>query len=87
MRIKLTYFRFGMFDKLECNKPQPRLNRIHTKVSFVLSIFVILLPYLVLVRSEKYPTRGVAIPSAIWPANIADGAASVLTTLCKKKKR
>jgi hypothetical protein len=46
-----------------------------------------ILPNFVLVLSEKYPTSGVAIPSAICPANKAEGAAGVLTTLFKKKNK
>lgn len=87
MRISLIYYHFGMFGILGCNKIRPKLDRLHTMEFFDLSLFVILLPYLVLVRSEKYPTMGVAIPSAICPANNAEGAAGVFTTRCKKKNR
>lgn len=40
----------------------------------------ILFPILVLVISERWPTIGVAIASAIWPDSIAIDAASVQTT-------
>lgn len=47
----------------------------YTKASFFLNYFE-MLPYLVDTLSEKYPMRGVAIPSATWPTTImvvADG--------------
>ena len=45
------------------------------------------IPYLVSHLSERHPTIGVTIPSVICPARIAMGAADVLTTVCKKKRR
>lgn len=44
-------------------------------------------PYFVFVLSERYPTSGVATPSAIWPARSAEAAAGVLTTLFRKKNK
>lgn len=53
-----------MFDRLAHSKLLLELNPLYTRVYAVLFLYL-MLPYFVLDLSDKYPTIGVAIPSAI----------------------
>lgn len=84
--ISVFYYLTDMFDRLAHSKLLLELNPLYTRVYAVLFLYLIL-PYFVLDLSDKYPTIGVATPSAIWPANNADAAAGVYTTRFKKKNK